>query len=173
MPAGATKERMIRRNQLPPQTSTPGFRPMKASDIEPVRDLLNRYLSRFELAQEFTRDEVDHWLFNKTAERNDRVIWSFVAENEDGKITDFVSFYSLESSVIQTGKHTNVRAAYLYYYATETAFAEKEKGLKDRLQTLITDALIEAKKVNHSFSSTSSTTCPKTYPPSSPSTPTT
>lgn len=149
MPAGATKERMIRRNQLPPQTNTPGFRPMQESDIDAVLNLLNRYLSRFDLAQEFTRDEVDHWLFNKTANPHDRVIWSFVADGDGGgPITDFVSFYSLESSVIQAGKHASVRAAYLYYYATETAFVEKERGLRERLQILISDALIEAKKVS-------------------------
>jgi hypothetical protein len=35
----------------------------------------------------------------------------------------------------------------MYYYASEHAFNPKEKGLKDRLQQLGQDLLIEAKKV--------------------------
>ncbi|KMU79910.1 glycylpeptide N-tetradecanoyltransferase [Coccidioides immitis RMSCC 3703] len=34
----------------------------------------------------------------------------------------------------------------MYYYASETAFAPKEKGLRERLTLLVNDALILAKK---------------------------
>lgn len=146
LPSGSTKARQITKNHLPSHTSTPGLRPMQSKDIDSVLDLLLRYLKRFDLTQVFTRAEVEHWLLHKGGE--EQVVWSYVAE-EPGthKITDFVSFYSLESSVIQNAKHNNVRAAYLYYYASETAFVEGEKGLKNRLQMLLNDALIMAKKV--------------------------
>ena len=100
------------------------------------------------MCQEFTREEVDHWLVNKE-KPEDQVTFSYVVE-QGGKVTDFVSFYSLESSVIKKEKHDNVRAAYLYYYATETVFkggAGVEKQYKERLTGLVQDALIEAKKV--------------------------
>lgn len=63
-------------------------------------------------------------------------------------IYDFFSFYCLESSVINNEKHNNVRAAYLFYYATETAFFPDftQADLKLRLNALINDALILAKK---------------------------
>jgi glycylpeptide N-tetradecanoyltransferase len=70
-----------------------------------------------------------------------------VEDPETHKITDFVSFYNLESTVIDNSKHQTVRAAYLYYYATETAFTEDTKALKKQLLALINDALILAKKV--------------------------
>jgi len=148
LPPHSTKARMISRNQLPPNTSTPGWRAMRETDIDAVLDLLQRYLKRFQLAQEFTRAEVDHWFLNRETAPDDRVVWAFVVE-QDGKITDFVSFYRLESSVIGelSKKHDKVRAAYLFYYATEHAFNEAEKGLKERLQGLVGDALVEAKKV--------------------------
>lgn len=59
-----------------------------------------------------------------------------------------MSFYIIESSVINNDKYNNIRAAYLYYYATEAAFnSENSKSeLKDRLNQLINDALILAKK---------------------------
>jgi len=149
LPPNSTKARMISRNQLPTQTTTTGWRAMKESDIDAVLDLLSRYLKRFQMAQEFTKEEVRHWFINKHEKLEDQVVWAFVVEQE-GKITDFASFYCLESSVIgdMSKKHEKVRAAYLYYYATELAFADKEKGLKERLQGLIGDALIEAKKVS-------------------------
>lgn len=147
LPPNTTKARMVARNQLPVHTSTAGLRPMTAADIDPVLDLLSRYLKRFDLAQEFTREEVEHWFVNNTKDQDDRVVWAYVVESEDGKITDLVSFYCLESSVIKNDKHDKVRAAYLFYYASETAFNDKEKGLKERLQGLVGDALVEAKKV--------------------------
>lgn len=58
------------------------------------------------------------------------------------------SFYNLESSVINSAKHQNVRAAYLFYYATTTGLGEKpdKAALKARLNLLVSDALILAKK---------------------------
>jgi glycylpeptide N-tetradecanoyltransferase len=43
---------------------------------------------------------------------------------ETRKITDFFTFYSLPlaSTVINNTKHPLLQTAYLYYYATETAF---------------------------------------------------
>ena len=122
---------------------------MESKDIDAVLELLRRYLNRFEMAQEFTREEVDHWLLNRVESTEDRVMYSYVVEDPNSKkITDFFSFYALNSSVITDSKYKNLKVAYLYYYATEMAFAEKEKGLKDRLQGLIQDALIEAKKAS-------------------------
>jgi len=147
LPSNSTKARQITRYHLPSSTATPGLRAMQLKDVPAVQDLLTRYLKRFEMAPIFDRGEIEHWLLHdeKAAEQ---VIWSYVVEDANShKITDFFSFYCLESSVIGNQKHDNIRAAYLFYYATETAFAKEEKGLKERLNLLMTDALILAKKV--------------------------
>lgn len=121
---------------------------MQKKDVDAVYNLLERFQKRFDINPEFTKEEIEHWLLHQE-DRGEQVVWSYVVEDaHTKKITDFVSFYSLESSVIGNPKHKEVRAAYLYYYASETAFNEKEKGFKERLQLLINDALIEAKKVN-------------------------
>jgi glycylpeptide N-tetradecanoyltransferase len=148
LPPNSTKEKMIRRNKLDDKTSTEGWRPMQKKDIDAVHDLLGRFLKRFELAQELSRDEIEHWFIDRTSSAQERVVWAFVVE-KDGKITDFASFYCLESSVIGelSKKHEKIRAAYSFYYASEQAFVEKEKGFKDRLQGLMGDLLIEAKNV--------------------------
>lgn len=105
-------------------------------------------MRRFDMNQAFTREEIDHWLVYKKQPGKDQVVWSYVAEDpETHKITDFVSFYNLESTVIDNPKHDAVHAAYLYYYATETAFSDNKQAFKERLQLLMNDALICAKNV--------------------------
>lgn len=147
LPTGSTKARQVTKNYLPSKTSTPGLRPMQTKDTEQVHDLLNRYMKRFELAQNFTREEVEHLLVHKEKPGTEQIVFAYVVEDPaTQKITDLVSFYSLESTVIQNEKHRAIGAAYMYYYASETAFAEKEKGLGERLQSLVQDALVMAKK---------------------------
>ena len=149
LPAKSTKARQITKFRLPSSTSTPGLRHMQLKDIDGVHDLLGRYLKRFQMAPEFTRDEIKHWLYHDEKSPSEQVVFTYVVEDSStNKITDFFSFYCLESSVIGNPKHDMVRAAYLFYYATETAFEVDEKNLKDRLNALITDASILAKKVS-------------------------
>lgn len=149
LPPNSTKQRMIQRNKLPDTTSTPGWRDMRPSDIDSVHTLLARFLKRYQLAQDLTRAEIEHWFIDCTPTPEERVVWAFVVE-QDGKITDFASFYCLESSVIKetSQKHDKIKAAYAFYYASEQAFGEGEKGFKERLQGLMGDALVEAKKVS-------------------------
>ncbi|KAF2501362.1 glycylpeptide N-tetradecanoyltransferase [Lophium mytilinum] len=145
LPPGSTKQRQVIKYKLPERTNLPGLRPMENKDIDNVLDLLKRYLATMQLAQIFTREEVEHWLLpSKTVE--EQVVWSYVVEDPNTKkITDYVSFYCLESTVINHKKHKVVRAAYLYYYATETAFDKDKTLLKPKLNALIKDALILAK----------------------------
>ncbi|GAB7338467.1 hypothetical protein MBLNU457_4749t1 [Dothideomycetes sp. NU457] len=150
LPSGSTKTRQIVKYKLPERTATPGLRQMKAEDAEAVADLLTRYSKRVDLAQEFSKDEVLHWLLDKETDLKSpkRVVWTYVVEN-GGRITDFVSFYCLESTVIHgSGNHSVIRAAYLFYYGTETAFEKPDdnEALKVRLNALVRDACILAKQ---------------------------
>lgn len=150
LPPKMTPAMMVKRNRVPPTTSTAGWRPMEEKDIDGVLDLLNRYLARFKLVQEFTREEVEHWFLDRQPQPEDRVVWAYVVDDkEEGKLSDFASFYSLDSTVIgeMSQKHAKIRAAYSYYYATTAAFEPGEKGLKERVQSLMSDCLVEAKNV--------------------------
>ena len=157
LPSTSTRDRQILRYKLPDSTKTLGLRVMQKKDIDAVYSLLKRYLARFDMAPEFDKTEIEHWILHDEKTTTEQVIWSYVVEEPaTKKITDFFSFYCLESSVIGHQKHDNVRAAYLFYYATETAFEENEKGLKERLNSLVSDALILAKKVSNQISECSS-----------------
>lgn len=154
LPYGSTKARQVTKNHLPSSTSTPRLRPMEPEDIDAVYDLLERYLRRYDINPAFTKEEVAHWLVHKESPGKEQVVWSYVAEDvETHNITDFFSFYCLPSTVIQHPKHQEVRAAYLHYYATETAFTNDIKAYKDRLLMLMNDALILAKRVSPPISS--------------------
>ena len=149
LPANSTKMRQISRYQLPISTSTPNLRAMEMKDAEQVSSLLERYLEKFDLAPKFSREEVEHWLVHDEKRDKEQIVWSYVVEDPSSHgITDFFSFYCLESSVIKSQKHETIRAAYGYYYATEAASKGDERAYKERLTMLMTDALILAKNVS-------------------------
>ncbi|KAL9061309.1 MAG: hypothetical protein Q9162_000183 [Coniocarpon cinnabarinum] len=166
VPPGSTRQRQIARYRLPKETGTPGLREMEDKDVSQVTSLLRRYLERMRFAQDFSEEEVRHWLLDKTNKEKgmERVVFAYVVESGEGSsknITDFFSFYRLESTVIGHKQYDTIRAAYLFYYATETAFQSSSKvngngkaasqetdnaALKRRLNELMRDALILAKR---------------------------
>ena len=72
--------------------------------------MLNNYLSQFKLHISFTEDEVAHFLLPQ-----EWVIESYVVDDGNNKITDFISFYSLPSSVLKHAEHKILNVAYSYY----------------------------------------------------------
>ena len=70
-----------------------------------------------------------------------------VEDSRTSKITDFSSFYVLPSKVIGNPKYDSLKAAYSFFYATEAAFKKDEKFFKERLNALMLDTLVMAKKV--------------------------
>ncbi|KAF2484008.1 acyl-CoA N-acyltransferase [Neohortaea acidophila] len=152
LPPGSTELKQKYRYKVESHTSLKGLRPMKKEDVPAVKDLLTRYLDRFHLRQDWTDEEIEHWL---CSEASKGVVWTSVVEI-DGKITDFVSYYLLESTVLRSNnRQDTIRAAYLFYYASESAFAstsakqtpkQLQESLAARLQLLMHDALILAKK---------------------------
>lgn len=125
-----TMQRTLKLYKLPDAPKTPGFRPMVEADCDAVVNLLNEYLNKFDLAPVFSEEEFKHWFVPKLG-----IIDSFVVENGDGKITDFISYYSLPSTVMNHPVHKTLKAAYSFYnVATETSWIN-----------LMTDALISAK----------------------------
>lgn len=146
LPLGSTRERQIIKNYVPSRTETPGLRPIEDKDVPAVQDLLMRYLSRFDIHQSFSVEEVGHYIAHQP--KGQKIVWAYVVEDpETHKITDFASFHCLESSVIGNSRHSNIKAAYLYYYASEAAFGPDEKAYEERLTTLIQEMLVLAKKV--------------------------
>jgi len=124
-----TLARTIKLYKLPAETKVAGIRAMTADDQPQAFRLLSEYLARFCLAPVYTAEEFQHWF----TPRPD-VIDSYVVEN-DGVITDFVSFYTLPSSIMHHATYKTLRTAYSFYNVSgATPWVD-----------LMTDALIIAK----------------------------
>ncbi|KAF2863340.1 N-myristoyl transferase [Piedraia hortae CBS 480.64] len=145
LPLGSTKTRQKYRYRVESHPQLKGLREMKPTDVSAVKDLLERYNKRFALRQEFTEDELTHLMCSAASKG---VVWAYVVEQE-GRITDFISYYLLESTVLRSQQKSAIRAAYLYYYASDAAFSDEagaNSSLQKRLQALVHDALILAKR---------------------------
>ncbi|XP_057321678.1 glycylpeptide N-tetradecanoyltransferase [Microplitis mediator] len=127
-----TMQRTLKFYKLPEHPRTPGYRKLEERDVNRAHKLLNEYLEKFDLAPVFTKDEFRHWFLPQ-----DGIINTFIVEN-DGKITDLVSYYTLPSSVMHHQVHKTLRAAYSFYnVSTKTPWVE-----------LMTDALISARNLD-------------------------
>ncbi|XP_051872066.1 glycylpeptide N-tetradecanoyltransferase 2 isoform X4 [Pristis pectinata] len=125
-----TLQRTMKLYRLPDTPKTTGLRPMEQKDIKRVQELLFNYLKQFELAPVMNEEEVIHWLMPR-----ENIIDTYVVEGSDGVLTDFVSFYTLPSTVMHHPIHKNLKAAYSFYNVhTETPLSD-----------LMNDALIIAK----------------------------
>ena len=109
VPPRMTMARLIKQYKLPTVTSL-SLRPMTESDVDGVHELMTKHLSKFQLAVQFTAEEIAHWLLPRPG-----VIDSHVATNAKGEVTDFISFYHLPSTIIGNEQHSHLRAAYSYY----------------------------------------------------------
>jgi len=130
-----TMQRHLKLYKLPDTTKTPGIRVFKTTDVEAVTVLLNTYLEKFDLTPIFTPADVLHWFIPQKD-----IIESYVVEDpgSPGRLTDFVSFYTLPSTVMNHPQHTSIKAAYSFYnVSTETPWPD-----------LMGDALVLAKKTN-------------------------
>lgn len=131
LPPKTPLSRYVKMNKIGDTTKIEGLRPMAIDDVEPVHQLLNNYLLRYKLNIQFTVDEIRHFFLPR-----EWVIESFVVEDENKNITDFLSFYSLPSSILRHETHKILNVAYSYYNVPNTV----------SITDLMSDALVIAKK---------------------------
>uniref|UniRef100_A0A673STJ9 Glycylpeptide N-tetradecanoyltransferase n=1 Tax=Suricata suricatta TaxID=37032 RepID=A0A673STJ9_SURSU len=84
-----TMQRTMKLYRLPETPKTAGLRPMEKKDIPVVHQLLTRYLKQFHLTPVMSQEEVEHWFYPQ-----ENIIDTFVVENANGEVTDFLSFYT-------------------------------------------------------------------------------
>lgn len=148
LPPGMDLNRLQLRYKLAPSVGgLPMLRQLRKNDLPYVRKRLNYFLKSFISAPEFSLEEMEHWFMPK-----ENVVYSYVSEDpKTTKVTSFVSFYSLPSSVINNSLHTHLRAAYLFYYfadveqkenePAEQLRARKEAAIQQLMRALLIAAL--------------------------------
>ncbi|KAF5924480.1 hypothetical protein HPG69_018881 [Diceros bicornis minor] len=123
-----TMQRTMKLYRLPEASA--GLRPMEKKDIPVVHQLLTRYLKQFHLTPVMSQEEVEHWFYPQ-----ENIIDTFVVENANGEVTDFLSFYTLPSTIMNHPTHKSLKAAYSFYNVhTQTPLLD-----------LMSDALVLAK----------------------------
>ena len=97
---------------------------MVESDIPKVAFALNKHLSEnYAVHIEFSDQEVGHFLMPQPG-----VVNSWLVEDETtGQVSDFISFYELNSSVLDHEHHDKIVAAYGYYNFVQGNVPERMK----------------------------------------------
>ena len=81
---------------MPTETVTDGLQPMCEAAVPKVTVALNAHLSaNYKVHINFTEDDVRHFLTPK-----EQVMYAWYVEDDSGKVTDFISYYALNSSVL-------------------------------------------------------------------------
>ncbi|XP_059487655.1 glycylpeptide N-tetradecanoyltransferase 2 [Neocloeon triangulifer] len=124
-----TLQRTLKLNKLPDMPKTEGFKILTLQELDKTHAILNKYLEKFDLAPVFSKEDFKHWFFPRPG-----IVDAYVVE-KNGKITDFVSFYTLPSTVMNHPIHKSLKAAYSFYNVSTCT----------PLIDLMNDALISAK----------------------------
>ncbi|KAI0238957.1 glycylpeptide N-tetradecanoyltransferase [Massospora cicadina] len=142
LPRGVSLAKRIAHDALPAKPPL-ALRLMEERDLPQVRDLYNRFQrANTKLGPVYDSDELaKHWLLPIPD-----VLWTYVVEGPGGRLSDFVSFYCLDSSVLKHATHRRIHAAYLYYYGSTYQDA-MEQDFHVRLQELVQSALVMAKQL--------------------------
>ncbi|XP_061179853.1 glycylpeptide N-tetradecanoyltransferase 2-like [Saccostrea echinata] len=104
-----TMQRTLKLYKLPENPKTPGFRKFTPADVPESFELLKKYLDKFDLSPTFSIEEFRHWFIPRPG-----IVDSYVVE-KNGTITDFVSFYTLPSTVMHHPQYKMLKAAYSFY----------------------------------------------------------
>ena len=80
LPAGTTQQMQAIRFHVANSPSLAGFRDMKPEDTPKVRELLDRYLDRYDMVPRWDEAEFDHWVVDRTKDQKKRVVFAYVVE---------------------------------------------------------------------------------------------
>ena len=101
--------------KLPTELPFDGFRPMQEKDVDQVYVLLENFEKQFKVHGYYDKALVKHWFLPRK-----QVVYSYVRENKENVITDFISFYSLPSSILQHENYKKLMAAYSFFNINTT-----------------------------------------------------
>lgn len=131
LPPGRPKSLHIKLLSLPKEPTIEGIRAMEKRDVKQVHALLDEYLQNFDLSFHYNKEEIAHFFLPRK-----NVVYSYVVvDPETNEITDFISYYSLPSTIINDEKYKTLYAAFCYYMVPK----------KHSINEIMKNALILAK----------------------------
>ena len=128
----------LKKYELPDELQITGFRKMEEKDLEQIYELILLRNKKYKIYETLNKEEIIHWLLPKN-----NIVYTYVLEDEEHKITDFCSFYSIQRTVLNNqnkkdSKYKKINFAYeLINYNSSISMKE-----------LLRCAIILAKKNN-------------------------
>ena len=116
---------------LPDKPSHVGFKKMEESHVDQAFDLFTEYIQKYNYHPIYTKDSFKMEFYNN------KFINTYVMTDKNGNVTDFISYYTLNVTVLKKNqKYKNIKRGYLYYYTCVNSTPYK----------LLQNVLIMAKK---------------------------
>lgn len=107
LPKGMSLKKAINNYELPEKIQIEGFRKMEEKDIDQVYELFEINKTKYKIFENYTKEEIAHLFLPRN-----NVIYSFVLEDKNKKITDFFSFYCLLRPILKNDKYKKLNCAY-------------------------------------------------------------
>ena len=107
--------------KIPKEPTLAGVRQMEKKDAKDVHNLLTEYMKKMDVSFIYNKAEVAHQLLPREG-----VMSSWVVEDSEGKVTDFISYYALPSTILKSQKEDDkINACFSFYnVATSCTFTE-------------------------------------------------
>ena len=104
MPIG----KALKNNELPDEPQISGFRKMTEKDIDQIYELIEKNRNKYKIYEIFSKEQISHLLLPRN-----NIIYTYVLEDENNKITDFCSFYAMNRTILKNNsKHKKIKLAY-------------------------------------------------------------
>ena len=101
-------------HEMPKRVSNKNFKRGELDKhLDGMYDVFNEYMKKYNLHPLFTKNEFEYIFFGN------KFVVCYVIEDESGNVSDFISYYTMQSRVLkQNAKHKFINKAYLYYYTS-------------------------------------------------------
>ena len=130
----------IKKYELPDEPNISGFRKMEEKDLEQIYNLIMARNKKYKIYEILTLKELEHWLLPMN-----NIVYTYVLEDEEHKITDFCSFYSIQRTILNNQNNNSSNSKYKKInFAYELINCNTSISMKELLRS----AVILAKQNN-------------------------
>ena len=108
LPSKISLGKALKNNELPDKTQISGFRKMTEKDLEQIYELIKKKNNNYKIYEIFSKEELAHLILPRN-----NIVYTYVLEDENNKITDFCSFYGLSRTILnKESKYKKINLAY-------------------------------------------------------------
>ena len=128
----------IKKYELPDEPIISGFRKMEEKDIEQIYNLILEKNKKYKVYEILNKKDIEHWLLPRN-----NIVYTYVLEDEEHKITDFCSFYSIQRTILNNSNNNTAKNKKINF-----AFSLINCNNTISMKELLRNAIILAKQNN-------------------------